>query len=114
MKNKNGFIRAFWRRIEIYKDDFEKELPEKMPVQFSCAFETASILLRPEWIDAQERLPNPKGEWVLVYADGAQNCIGYTEQDGFHDWCGQGRPGFNICTEQITHWMPLPEAPQES
>lgn len=41
-----GFIRAFWRRIFVYRNDFEKELPQEMPVQFAAAFETAAILLR--------------------------------------------------------------------
>ena len=63
------------------------------------------------WISIKDRMPNPEGEWVLVYADGAQNCLGYTQQRGFHDWCGSKREGLNICIEDITHWMPLPDGP---
>ncbi len=40
-----AFIRAFWRRIEIYKDDYSKELPEKIPVEFRASMATAITLL---------------------------------------------------------------------
>ena len=63
-----------------------------------------------EWISVEDRLPESAGEWVLVYADGAYNCIGYTLQAGFHDWCSN-RDGLNVCIEDITHWQPLPEPP---
>ena len=41
----NGLIRAFWRRIDMYKNDFEKELPEKMPIQLKAAMLTALLVL---------------------------------------------------------------------
>lgn len=65
-----------------------------------------------EWISISEQLPNPKGEWVLVCADGAQNCLGYSEERGFYDWCGSARTALNVNIDQITHWMPLPPSPE--
>jgi hypothetical protein len=40
----DAFIRAFWRRIDVHKNDFDKELPEEMPVQFRASMETALLV----------------------------------------------------------------------
>lgn len=53
---KNGFIRAFWRRVEPYKNDYGRELPEDMPVEFSCAFDTAATLLESELEETKAKL----------------------------------------------------------
>jgi hypothetical protein len=44
----NAFIRAFWRRINAHKNDFDKELPEEMPVQFRASMETALLVFDKE------------------------------------------------------------------
>lgn len=46
--NFEGFIRAFWRRIDKYKNDYGPELPEKLPVEFKANMITAAILLKDE------------------------------------------------------------------
>ena len=63
-KNFEGFIRAFWRRIEPHKNDYDKELPEELPIEFKAHMATASILLRQEnefevMKKALERIANP-------------------------------------------------------
>lgn len=40
------FIRAFWRRIEPYKNYYGKELPEKLPVEFRSYMETALLAIK--------------------------------------------------------------------
>lgn len=64
-----------------------------------------------EWISVKDRLPcgADESEWVLVYADGAINCMGYTNR-GFSDWTYA--KAHNIAIDDITHWMPLPEPPK--
>jgi hypothetical protein len=62
-----------------------------------------------KWISVKDRLPNPKGDWVLVYADGAINCMGYDEKNGFSDWTYARACNINI--DSITYWMPLPDPP---
>ena len=44
-KTRDGIIRAFWRRIYPYRNDYEKELPEVIPVEFRASMETAFLLL---------------------------------------------------------------------
>lgn len=41
----NGVIRAFWRRIEPFKNDYNKELPKDLPVEFRAHFNTALTIL---------------------------------------------------------------------
>ena len=47
-KNPNfeTFIRAFWRRIEPYKNDYDKELPERLPPEFKAHMATAFLALK--------------------------------------------------------------------
>jgi hypothetical protein len=40
----DAFIRAFWRRIDAHKNNYGKELPEKMPVEFRASMETALLV----------------------------------------------------------------------
>jgi hypothetical protein len=47
-----AFIRAFWRRINAHKNDFENEIPEEMPVQFRASMETALLVFDKDGSDA--------------------------------------------------------------
>lgn len=40
-----GGARAFWRRIEMYKNDHGKELPKPLPVEFMASMSTALMLI---------------------------------------------------------------------
>ena len=61
------------------------------------------------WISVEDRLPNSeRGEWVLVCAGGAINCMGYMNHT-FDHWIYS--PNHNIAIDDVTHWMPLPEPP---
>ena len=56
------------------------------------------------WKSANESLPEGHA-WVLVYADGAIDCMGYSPDKGFEDWTEQQAPNVNI--SEITHWKEL-------
>lgn len=45
-KKLEGFIRAFWRRIEPYKNEYGKELPSELPLEFKVHAATAELLLK--------------------------------------------------------------------
>jgi len=62
-----------------------------------------------EWIPVKERMPDDPS-WVLVYADGAINCMGF-HKGQWRDWT-MPQAG-NIVIGSITHWMPLPDGPSE-
>ena len=63
----------------------------------------------PKWIPVTERLPENEG-WYMVYTknkgDHARKIN--KAQYYYHSWHGNGGRWDNV-----THWMPLPEAPQE-
>lgn len=62
-----------------------------------------------KWIHVEDKLPDDIFDFVLVYADGAMNCMAYTKENGFYNPynCDAG----NIHIDLITHWMPLPDDP---
>ena len=41
--NFEAFIRAFWRRIEPFKNDYGKELPADLPLEFRASMATAFV-----------------------------------------------------------------------
>lgn len=55
-KTIENIARAFWRRIEMYKNDYGKELPEELPVEFRASMETALMLLDS---DTKSSIGNP-------------------------------------------------------
>lgn len=60
------------------------------------------------WISCSDRLPVAPDLWVLVFADGAYNCMAYADGK-WQDWTEASM--HNIRIEEITHWMPLLAAP---
>ena len=60
-----------------------------------------------EWISVNEHLPDDPS-WVLVYADGAMNCMAFDEGQ-WKEWTAA--KAHNIFLPAITHWMPLPKPP---
>lgn len=79
------------------------------------AFELAIIALRsmpettkPGWISVKKRLPE-RFEPVLVCRE--KNGSPYVEQG--HKDVGEWWKVYGTRTKQVTHWMPLPEPPEE-
>jgi hypothetical protein len=56
-----------------------------------------------EWISVEERLPDKQGHFLIVDKEGQMNTAFYTPRFG---WFSHFR------IKNITHWMPLPEAPK--
>ena len=56
----NQITRAFWRRINAYKNEYEKELPETLPVEFRCSMAAAL-----SWLDLEEVMEAQKELRVL-------------------------------------------------
>lgn len=54
--------------------------------------------------------PPINGDWVLVYADGAYNCAFVDSIGEIWDWTNPATP--NVLPGAVTHWMPLPPAPE--
>ena len=65
------------------------------------------------WIKCSERMPGDSGD-VIVYSKSKKVCNGYwfgwtAEEKKWYLACGE----FEGPCEDVTHWQPLPEPPQE-
>lgn len=70
-----------------------------------------------EWIPVTERLPEEK-TYVLILFDTIAGkmqgvCFLYKDDDGHNCWTWLDRLGKNLFDIQPTHWMPLPQPPEE-
>ena len=100
-------------------DDLVKRLREVEEMLKMAQFREAAILIEQaadaieeltdrnvgKWIPVTERLPTEKGRYLTAYADG------YVTEN---DWCFIGLMAVGWCYDRdaVTHWMPLPSAPQ--
>ncbi|MFG0772890.1 hypothetical protein ACF8PD_13780 [Vibrio plantisponsor] len=108
-QNFEAFIRAFWRRIEPYKNDHGKELPKEMPSEFIWAMGTAGILLRDK-VDDIRLKPTSElkpeqffiGSKIIAFNGYFFEC----EWDGDH-WCSIGGDDFDW-------WMQYPKIPEKA
>ena len=57
-----------------------------------------------------ETLPKDEAVWILVYADGAMNCMMFYKGEFTEPTHPQHS---NIFRDEITHWMPLPQPPKD-
>ena len=102
------------------------------PIDYAAAFDVAISALRAKqekpsggWISVEDRLPSLEGlepdevEYVLVSEQYFAAITG-EKLGSYVSICGFGHDGWSkfdnfgyVRTENITHWMPMPEPPQE-
>ena len=76
-----------------------------------CTWQAAKASAVPEWISVEDKLPSDDIGRVLAWVV-EQNSLG---KCGFAWNCSHSNGVFSdkFETFQVTHWMPLPDAPQE-
>lgn len=64
---------------------------------------------QPRWISVGERLPEEDGCVVCYLKDGSPYtvCVYFADGELFF------APGLNNVTDSVTHWMPMPQPPEE-
>ena len=69
----------------------------------------AEMLEKSRWISVEDRLPETSGD-VIIYFDrcGGEIGIGWYDKK-YNAWVMNNRV---ICGYNVTHWMPLPDAPE--
>lgn len=87
----------------------EATISEREKVGLDMAWELGTLKAQvPRWISAEERLPEPL-QYVLV--------INRYDDDSFEPLVAYNRAGQwftgSYMGGDVTHWMPLPEAPKE-
>ena len=108
------------------------EVQQEYRMDFAAAFDVAVSALRAKeekpsggWISVEDRLPIREGlepdevEYVLV-SEQSFDAITGEKLGSYVSICGFGHDGWSkfdnfgcVRTENITHWMPLPEPPEE-
>ncbi len=64
------------------------------------------------WISCSERMPDD-GQHVIILCDGAFVLYAQYRNGEFFDVVRNGEEFFETQSRNVTHWMPLPEPPQE-
>lgn len=65
------------------------------------------------WISCSERMPED-GQHVIILCDGAFVLYAQYRDGEFFDIVRNGDEFFETQSRNVTHWMPLPEPPQEA
>lgn len=61
-----------------------------------------------EWISVKDRLPESDGHYLCTDGNEIQIMAYFGEYKGSYDWSS-----YMSNTIDVTHWMPLPKAPEE-
>lgn len=64
-----------------------------------------------EWIKCSERMPEDFED--VLATDGNEVCLGYYFEDDNQRPVWGTYPTCPFCDGEISHWMPLPEPPEE-
>ncbi|MCK3277567.1 DUF551 domain-containing protein [Escherichia coli] len=64
------------------------------------------------WISCSERMPDD-GQHVIILCDGAFVLYAQYRDSEFFDVVRNGEEFFETQSRNVTHWMPIPEPPQE-
>lgn len=76
--------------------------------------------ITPQWISVKDRLPDEEENMIhdFLLTDGEEYAVGFLRRDANNHWDNASfgwvenrRDGSGIGT--VTHWMPLPELPEE-
>ena len=94
------------RAIEILNPEHREHYESIDPVNEACRM-GMEALKRTRWIPCSERLPND-GEFVLTYKNRQFEVQEYDKRR--NGWISIGW-FWSLYT--VTHWMPLPEGPEE-
>lgn len=71
-----------------------------------------SPVTQDSWISCSERMPDD-GQHVIILCDGAFVLYAQYRGGEFFDVVRNGEEFFETQSRNVTHWMPLPEPPQE-
>ena len=67
-----------------------------------------------DWISVKEQQPDRKGIYLARLSDGVYSILGYCNcTDGDMIWFEEGQENDLIEVTNVTHWMPLPEPPED-
>lgn len=70
--------------------------------------------VKPGWISVKNGKPGKNGIYLARLSDGVYRILGYCNcTDGDMIWFEEGQENDLIEVTDVTHWLPLPEPPEE-
>lgn len=98
------------RAIEILDPEHRENYDGMDEVNEACRM-GMEALERTRWIPCSERMPDENNRWVLcLCVSGAMEVLKFDYT--MWNWDAQ-YPGRCYMENYVTHWMPLPELPEE-
>lgn len=98
------------RAIEILDPEHRENYDGMDEVNEACRM-GMEALERTRWISCSERMPDENNRWVLcLCVSGAMEVLKFDYT--MWNWDAQ-YPGRCYMENYVTHWMPLPELPEE-
>ncbi|WP_353074833.1 DUF551 domain-containing protein [Escherichia coli] len=86
---------------------------EEIKTGLRAAFANVSFPVTADgWISCSERMPED-GQHVIILCDGAFVLYAQYRDGEFFDVVRNGEEFFETQSRNVTHWIPLPEPPQE-
>lgn len=96
---------------DLYDDPKRKEKYEALKAAIDLIGNPSQMVTMPNWIGVEERLPPPETKIYLIASrgpDGEQ-----IVKTSVWAWDENGEKGDWINWNVVTHWMPLPNHPEE-
>lgn len=106
-----SYLNMDWHELDIMRDAIQNAIDDVGEVP------AADIQPVKQWISVKDRQPkciHGSSDSVLVCRDNGECEVAYLvydNDDGFYWYTQDERSAFEF--EEVTHWMPLPELPQD-
>lgn len=110
--SKNGLPDEWQDWAEELESDIRRAaMPRTEPVTTANKLGNPPVI--PDtWIPVSERMPED-GQHIIIFCDGAFVLFAQCRDGDFFDIVRDGEDFFETTSRCVTHWMPLPAAPQE-
>lgn len=96
----------------VIKSGVEKALNKPIADGKSITEWAAIGMKAPRWVSVEDRLPEERGRYLCWFGKNVF-CVGADIATYLPEWHGFGRLETDTVLQNITHWMPLPEPPEE-
>ncbi|EHX9387504.1 DUF551 domain-containing protein [Escherichia coli] len=97
-------------------DDFDSAFEHGKAVGWNACraamLQSQGNCIKDGWISCSDRMPDD-GQHVIILCDGAFVLYAQYRDSEFFDVVRNGEEFFETQSRNVTHWMPLPEPPQE-
>lgn len=100
--------------IILFNPDTVEAYAKRAEISPKPLYAASPVSVTPDgWISCSERMPED-GQHVIILCDGAFVLYAQYRDGEFFDVVRNGEEFFETQSRNVTHWIPLPEPPQEA